>query len=120
MNWTWKKIHLLISCLIPFEACALNMHAIPIRQVHGQSNEARLQADQPEWGQGCGQQKRLGKFSRVTGWLVVELGFVSRLSDSRTMVLNLVCQLKSPRELLSVQMPGHGPVKPELLGVGPR
>lgn len=56
------------------------------------------------------------------GWLVVELGFVFRLSDSRTMVLNLVCQLKSPRELLSVQMPGQGPspMKPELLGVGPR
>lgn len=44
-----------------------------------------------EWGQGCGQWKRLGKFSPLTSWIVVKLGFVSRLSDSRTTILNLVC-----------------------------
>ena len=44
-----------------------------------------------EGGWGCGQWKRVGKFSPVTSWLVVKLGFVSRLSDSRTTILNLVC-----------------------------
>lgn len=44
-----------------------------------------------EWGRGCGQWKRLGKFSPLTSWIVVKLGFVSRLSDSRTTILNLVC-----------------------------
>lgn len=91
----------------------IHLRAIPIHWVCGQNNEALFQAD--PWVGHMGNERSYVT-SQVTSWQVLE--FVSRLSDSRTLILNLVCTLTSTGELLRVQMPRLSSIKPEPLKVG--